>query len=656
LLPNHVTAGQTAARIRRAAALFTLGRFQESLADYDALIAQQWDADLVAYRGDCLRELGDWRAARREYARALRRAPNLLHARANLGALLLLSGRPRAALRHCRRATALAGDSVQSWMNLGQCLFELEQLDEAMDAYAEAFALDPASSLLCCKVSSIWQHIGDYEQAALWLSRAWECEPRDSTQVKASAASLLLETGNSEQAAILYSELRADAPDDVDIAIGFGRALWDEGEIAGSLENLRQASALRPHMAAIRCHIADVLLSVGDASSAEAEQRAALEVNPQCVSAIAGLATGLRGRLPPADAQRAQDLLNKDWLRAGARSALHMGLAHHFDETGDHPAAARHAAEGNRWHWQHRMVRGWRYDPGEHSARIERIIETFGPDLFARFDRAGVNDTRPTFIVGMPRSGTTLTEQILACHPRVLGIGERPFAARSLQSLAAMLGAGDELSSILGRASKQNVRRISMDYCFELDRQVHKHGKRRAEISRVIDKMPDNYELLGWIALVFPAARFIHVRRDPRDIALSCWMQRFGQIRWACDMSHIAERLVQHRRLMAHWREVLPRPLFEFDYEELVEDTEQVSRRLVDFLELPWNPACLDHVRREGAVRTASVNQVRKPIYRSSVGRWRHYADVLAPVLERFPDGAHSDKRCGRENEMRNSA
>jgi tetratricopeptide (TPR) repeat protein len=633
LRPHYVEAS-----INRAAALFALGRFHEALADYDfALTYRQHDSDLVAYRGDCLRELGCWRAARRAYEEALRRDPNLAHAHANLGPLLLLFGQPQPALRHCERAVALDPDRAGSWMNLAHCRVELEQPDAAMDAYAEAFDRDPNSSELCCRISTVWQQAGDHEQAGVWLSRAWEHAP-DSARVKTCLAALLLETGNSEQAVMIYQDLRMAFPDDVDIAMGYGRALWEEGDVCGALANYRHAAALRPQLAAIRCNIAEVLMSIGDTRGAETEQRAALEINPRCVSALAGLATALRGKLPRADACRAADLLKQDWLRDGARSALHAGLAHHYDGSGDHAAAARHAAEGNRSHWQHQSRRGWRYDPGEHAAHVDQIIATFTPQLLARFVVAGNADVRPVFIVGMPRSGTTLTEQILACHPQILGIGERPYAARSLQNLAAMLSMTDAPFAALGKMTLLELQRVASGYSITLDRQVEKCKRRPSSVQRVVDKMPDNYELLGWIALLLPNARLIHVRRDPRDIALSCWMQRFGQIRWACDMCHIAERLVQHQRLMTHWRRILPVSLFEFDYESLVDDVEATSRSLVDFLDLPWSDTCLDYVNREGTVRTASVVQVRQPIYRSSIARWRHYEDLLAPVLKHFPD------------------
>jgi Flp pilus assembly protein TadD len=626
------------AHINRAAALFQLERFDDALAEYDrALRDRPHDALLIAYRADCLRERGDYRAARRVYQKALQRDVDLAHAHANLGPLLMLFGETQAALAHCERAVALDAGSADAWMNLGHCLIELEQLDEAMQAYAQAHERDPNSSALCCAIGHVWQEVGDHEQAARWYERAHLREP-DNLRVRTCIAGLLCDSGQCEQAALLYEELANDAPDDLRVLLGQARAAWENGDANAALKIYRHAAQLRPQMAQIHCHIADVWMSIGDFENAEVSQRTALAINPNCVSAVAGLATALRGKLPSSDAKRAERLLTHAWLRDGARSALHAGLAHHYDGIGRYTRAAHHASEGNRLYWNHRSRRGWRYDPIEHAAHVDRIIETFTPELFALFDNTGNADARPVFIVGMPRSGTTLTERMLAAHPSILGIGERPFAARSLQQLTSSQSTNQTPLAALAQTDRAQLTRCANDYSQILSDVVHKISGAPESVLRIVDKMPDNYELLGWIALLFPRAHLIHVRRDPRDIALSCWMQRFGQIRWACDMQHIAERLTQHRRLMEHWRRVLPVPLFEFDYETLVADFERTSRRIVEFVDLPWDAACLDYAEKESIVRTASVTQVRKPVYASSVARWKHYSDVLFPVLERFPD------------------
>jgi hypothetical protein len=155
-----------------------------------------------------------------------------------------------------------------------------------------------------------------------------------------------------------------------------------------------------------------------------------------------------------------------------------------------------------------------------------------------------------------------------------------------------------------------------------------------ATADRVVDKLPDNYLYLGMIVTLFPKARIIHCRRDPRDVAVSCWMTNFRHIHWASDPGHIAARFADYRRVMVHWRRVLPVPVLEVDYEETVVDLERVARRLVDWCGLPWDPACLDFHRTARPVRTASVTQVRQPIYRRSVARWKHYEGTLKSLFD----------------------
>ena len=145
--------------------------------------------------------------------------------------------------------------------------------------------------------------------------------------------------------------------------------------------------------------------------------------------------------------------------------------------------------------------------------------------------------------------------------------------------------------------------------------------------------MPENTLYLGLLAALFPRARFIHCRRDLRDVALSCWITNFGQVRWACDQHHIASRALEYVRVMEHWRRVLPAPVLEVDYESIVADLETAARKLIDWCGLDWDPACLDFHNTLRSVRTASVAQVRTPIYRSSIGRWKNYERYLAPMF-----------------------
>ncbi len=257
------------------------------------------------------------------------------------------------------------------------------------------------------------------------------------------------------------------------------------------------------------------------------------------------------------------------------------------------------------------------------------MLATCTPAFFERVRGLGLDSERPVFVFGLPRSGTTLVEQILASHPQVFGAGETRLARDHFEALPAAMGRDEPAMACLARLDSAAIQHVGQRY---LDRLHALNGT----ALRVVDKMPDNYIYLGWLAALFPEARFIHCRRDLRDIAVSCWMTNFRQIRWANDPDHIASRFAEYRRLMDHWRTVLPVPLLEVDYEDTVADLEGVARRLLAWCRLDWEPACLEFHKSDRPVRTASVTQVRQPIYTRSVARWRHYEPALGGLFVRL--------------------
>jgi hypothetical protein len=232
------------------------------------------------------------------------------------------------------------------------------------------------------------------------------------------------------------------------------------------------------------------------------------------------------------------------------------------------------------------------------------------------------------FIVGMPRSGTSLVEQILASHPNVFGAGELRDLQRLAEELPARVGAKEAYPACL-------VRLDGSAACALADEYLERIGRRSGAALRVTDKMPLNFLHLGLIAALFPRARIVHCIRDPLDVCVSCYCQDFqGGPNFLWDLTDLGKFHGEYERLMAHWGSVLPLPILEVVYEELVDNLEAVSRRLISFCGLDWDDRCLAYHQNARAVRTASLVQVRQPVYKSSVGRWRHYAPHLRPLLE----------------------
>jgi hypothetical protein len=271
------------------------------------------------------------------------------------------------------------------------------------------------------------------------------------------------------------------------------------------------------------------------------------------------------------------------------------------------------------------------YDSAANVAWIRSVADVFSAELLERMNGAGARSELPIFVLGMPRSGTTLVEQILASHPEVQGAGE----LKHIQSLARRVGPYPEA-----------FRGISTEQLDELGRgYLAVVGPLSGSRKRVIDKMPSNFLYAGLIHLALPEARIIHCRRDPVDTCLSCYSKIFAEEQsFSYDMAELGAFYLAYRDLVDHWRQHLPADRFvDVDYEEVVADTESQARRLLEFLGLPWDERCLEFYKTERPVRTASVNQVRQPVYRTSAGRWRKHSRNLAPLLDALglgPDAA----------------
>lgn len=619
-------AGYATAEINLGCCRFDLGEHAAALAAFEALcLRDPCHAQAHAYRADALVALGRMREASAAYEHALALEPDNAHACANFGMLLIASS-PERALELCQRAVTLAPDEPLLLNNLGRCLFELERMDEAMDAYADANQALPESATICCNIGAAWQESGDPLQAAVWYEHALARDP-EFLDARIRAATLQVDHGDPETAAESLSAIVSAHPESVEAHLALARAQWETGDATAAIASYREAARLRPEFAHIHAALAQVLASAGDVEGAIAAYRDALAINPRNIGGLCGLAVTVGARLAPEELARISAMLEAESTREGGRALLHNALAHHYDASDDDAnLAIAHATEANSLQWSHRSKRGWRYDAAQQAARADRMIATFNAALFARARGWGSEDARPVFVVGMPRSGTTLVEQILAAHPCVLGIGERTFAHRAFNHWVADAGSGPfELDAT-------STAEAAAWYVESLDERVRASGRTDAP-QLIVDKMPDNYSLLGWIALMFPHARIIHSQRDLRDVAVSSWMTQFAQIEWACRFEHLAARMEDYRRLMKHWRDVLPLQLFETRYESLCAEPEAASRRLIDWLGLEWDSRCLDFHRNRHLVRTASVTQVRQPVHTRSVARWRRYEAQLEPLF-----------------------
>jgi tetratricopeptide (TPR) repeat protein len=610
-------------------ALLVRGDAAAAVAQFEAALrSRPGDAMIHNNLGNALRHGGETARAAASFRQALQLDPGLAEAHTNLGQLLLEQYQTEQALPHCREAVRLRPDLPEAHNNLGNALRELGQLSEARACYAEALRLNPELALTYSNVGQALQEEGDLREAIVWYQRGLEREP-NSARIHANLASALEEQGDFEAAVARYRlALRLD-PQYAEAHNGLGFVLHEQGKFDEAVAAYHEVLRLRPGFATGYCNLGNIQEELGAFDDALASFREALRRDPSHAGAYALMATLLRGRLPPEDLEAMHGLLARPHLAPARRLALHFGIAQVLDATGDYPAATEHLRQGNALCLELWQKQGTAYDPAVHGQLVDGLIGAFPPEFFARVRGFGLDTEVPVFIVGLPRSGTTLTEQILASHSQVHGAGELNFAHDSFAALPGVLNLHAPPLECLDRLDRPAAERLAQ---WHLDRL----RQRDAQAPRVVDKMPDNYLYLGPLSALFPRAKFIHCRRDLRDVAVSCWMTNFRHIRWAADPEHIAARFRDYRRLMDHWRAVLPVELFEVDYEETVADLEGVARRLVAWCGLEWQPACLAFHQTARPVRTASVTQVREPIYTRSVARWKNYEPALAHLFQRL--------------------
>jgi tetratricopeptide (TPR) repeat protein len=579
--------------------------------------------------GNALRLLGEKDQAVERFRQALRLDPNLAEAHCNLGQLSLELHCLDEAAFHCREAVRLRPHFPEAHNNLGNVLREQGKLPEARTCYVEALRLNPNLAMTYNNMGQALQEENALDDARRWFEQAVQLEP-DSPRFQCNLAGLLTEQEQYDAAADGYRRALHRDPACAEAHCGLGGVRHEQGSFAEAEAHYREALRCNPDLPAAHAALGRVREELGDPVEAERCWRTALRHDPRHGGAAAQLATLLRDKLPDEDLVALRNLLADPDLPEARRSALQFGLAQVQDAREAYAEAGELLQQANALALAVARRRRQEYAPAEHACFVSGMMASCTPAFFERARGVGLESERPIFIVGLPRSGTTLTEQILASHSQVFGGGELRLARDDYEALAPQADAALEALARLDRATAHRLGEQHLGRLRELN----------ADRPRVADKMPDNYLYLGLLAALFPKAKFIHCRRDLRDVAVSCWMTNFRQIRWANDPDHIAERFAEYRRIMEHWRRVLPVPVLEVDYEETVADLEGVARRLVDWCGLAWEPACLAFHQNRRPVRTASVRQVRQPIYKQSVARWKNYESALAPLFAKLACGA----------------
>jgi tetratricopeptide (TPR) repeat protein len=532
---------------------------------------------------------GDIAAAERLYRKVLAQAPRDFHALHLLGVVRAQQQKFAEAERLLDKALEVDPGSGEALANRGNVLSELGRHDEAVESFVRALRLQPNNAGVRFNLGNALKKARKYEAAADSYAAALRLQP-NYLDALFNLADMLRHLSRHDEAIAHLRRILAIQPSNAEATTILGKALQEAGRLEEGVEAFERAIALDPAMV-------DAYFSLsGMPGTASARHLPVMEA----------LARD-HGRLAPPQL-----------------GILHFALGRTYEKAERYDDAFRSLIEGNRIK---RRLLG--YDEAATRRRFERLQQIFTPALQATKAGAGSDSDLPIFVLGFPRSGTTLTEQILASHPAVHGAGELNYIGEIAASLRAPAAESLFFPECLPSLPAADFRRHGDAYV----------GQLRAiapDAPRVTDKMPANYMFVGLIHLMLPRAKILHVRRNPIDTCVSCFSLEFGgDLDYANDLGELGRYYRMYHELMAHWRGWLPEGvMLEVRYEEVVDDLETEARRILDFCGLPWDERCLEFHKTERPVTTASVLQVRQPIYRSSIERWRRYEGQLGPLFQ----------------------
>jgi tetratricopeptide (TPR) repeat protein len=529
---------------------------------------------------------GQLAEAEKHFRTALELDPSNCDILQGLGQVCVRSGQIDEAVNHLREAADRRPDSAAVYNNLAITLVAAKRFTESVDAYMRCIALEPTLPETYNDLGTVLLWLGRNEEAVAQFEKALTLRP-DFVPAIGNLGEALGATGHHEQAAECFRRVMNAVPGHGMAHFNYGNAMMVLGHIAEARSAFELAIRLMPHDAA--------------AHRALAATKTFTENDPQ----IAVLENLSKDETSLSDVNRIE---------------LHFALAKVYSDLGRHDRCFGHLAKGND------LRRGlFAYYEKEELAVLTEMAATFTSDLMEAKGGLGDTSDTPVFIIGMPRSGTTLVERVLAGHPDVFAGGE----LAAFGEVAVGGYAPKPLPFAVAELTGDDLRDIGARY-------IAKIRPRAPGAKRITDKLPANFRFAGLIRLALPSARIIHVRRNPADTCLSCFAQLFtNNMNYTYELGELGRYYKAYSSLMNHWRAVFPKgAMLEVNYEDLVGNFEPEARRLVEFCGLEWDGRCSRFYEATGAVQTASSVQVRRPIFQSSVGRWRLYKDHLGPLFE----------------------
>jgi Flp pilus assembly protein TadD len=615
---------------QHADAMHLLGLIAHQVGQHDS--ALRYIADAIALDktnavyhnnlGEVYRALGRTAEAQACYREALRINPRYPEPHNNLGILLKNQGKLEEAQVCYRQALQIKPDYAEAHNNLGLLFKDQAKWEEARDCFQKAVGFKPNNPRFHNNFGVASKELGRLEEAKSCYQQALRLKP-DSAEVHNNLGLVYSAQNKWEEATASFYRALQINPKDPEAHNYLGIVCQEKGSLNEAENYYRKAIELNPAYAAAQNNLGLVYKDLGRLDEAEVRFREALRLKPDFAEVRNNLAQIKTFHADDPDLAALKDLeASGDTIPSHQRVHIYFALGKASEDLGEYDQAFQYWNQGNRLKRQ-----SITYQIRTTEQLFERVVAVLDEAMFQRWAGSGCPSELPVFIVGMPRSGTTLIEQILASHPQVHGAGE-------LKDLPRLVGVGRRdnrqvpFPEYMEELRSEDLTRLGEMYVSRL-RPHAPHAR------RIVDKMPSNFCYAGLIHLILPDARIIHCLRDPIATCLSCYGLLFKEgIEFSYDLEELGRFYRLYEGLMAHWRKVLPEGrILEVRYEDVVADLETQAHRIVQHCGLEWDEACLAFHATNRPVKTASATQVRQPIYKSSLERWRRYEKHLGPLL-----------------------
>jgi tetratricopeptide (TPR) repeat protein len=577
--------------------------------------ARSWDL-----LGALLTERREFSESRSCYETALSLDPSLLETMHNLATVLQRLGEVEEAEIRYREVLKRAPDYLEAHLNLACLLNEVGRYKEALASVACVVARDPKMAKAYGVAAAIEFKARRYPSALEWIEQAILLRP-DVIQLLTRRADILSKLGRNELALADCEKVLCHRPADSETFRVKAAILQDIDQPEEALATLQRAEVANPNNTTLTIDRAWLLAEMRRKQEALDLLDNMISAQPQLVPALD--CRSFLGRYEPSHPHMGimEAIVGKPETPAGDRMRLSFPIGRTYLDAGDGEKAFHYLNLGNRLKRQ-----TVNYDRAVEEEWFSSIMSVFSTDLMPRLAKSDVHSSRPIFVFGMPRSGTTLVEHILASHPSVRGSGESSHLDTLVRSAVFSPGSPGLTRDNLASCAGQYLTLV---------------GSRVPDTLHFVDKTNSNFLYAGLISIMLPGARMIHCRRDPIDTCLSCYSLNFAHgHEFAYDLAELGHYYTLYRKLMAHWNDLLPAETFlEVDYETLVNDTEGQVAKMLEFCHLPWAESCMRFYETSRVVSTSSLSQVRSPIYKSSVGRAEIFRPWLDPLIEALPNG-----------------